>query len=239
MRIRGFFRLLTAAAVCGGLAGCSGDISNPISRKLNWFHYAAGDSLRENCRPGALDQYRLVYNANWDEQVRAYDLRESALKDGTAVLFTQVFGGGYGFNVSNFTLNDVFSPSGGPSGQVRLTPDQYTAVVGAINASGFGQPAPKGLRLESYDFYWIVSACVNGQFHFNAWRFPSERFEATGPFASQLFALDGTGVPVNTPRPLNRPEQFSQTEVPRYTTYGGTPYAFEFVVGDNGLAGLL
>ncbi len=229
--------ILAVAATVFALIGCSGDISNPISRKLNWFHYAAGDSLRDSCRPGALDQYRLIYNANWDQQVRAYDLRESALKDGSAVLFTQVFGGGYGFNVSNFTLSDVTSPSSGKSGQVRLTPDQYKTVLGAIDASGFGQPAPKGLRLESYDFYWIVSACVNGQFHFNAWRFPSDRFEATGPFGSQLFALDGTGVPPNWPRPQNSAEQYSQTELPRYKTYGGT-YSFEFIVGDNGLAGL-
>jgi len=233
-RVRNFL----VAAMVFSVAGCSGDISNPISRKLNWFRYAAANSVRDNCRPGALDQYRLIYNANWDEQVRAYDLRESALKDGSAVLFTQVFGGGYGFNVSNFTLNDVVSPSGGRSGQVRLTSDQYKAVVGAIDAGGFGQPAPKGLRLESYDFYWIVGACVNGQFHFNAWRFPSERFDATGPFASQLFALDGTGVPPNLPRRQNSTEQYSQTEIPRSTTYGGTPYAFEFIVGENGLAGI-
>jgi hypothetical protein len=233
-RVRNY--LIAVVACC--LAACSGDISNPISRKLNWFRYAAGNNVRDNCRPGALNQYRLIYNANWDEQVRAYDLRESALKDGSAVLFTQVFGGGYGFNVSNFTLDDVVSPSGGKSGQVRLSPDQYKAVVGAINASGFGQPAPKGLRLESYDFYWVVSACVDGQFHFNAWRFPSERFDATGPFASQLFALDGTGVPPNLPRRQNSAEQYSQQEFPRSTTYGGTPYSFEFIVGDNGLAGI-
>jgi hypothetical protein len=229
--------VLAVAATAAVLAGCSGDISNPISRKLNWFHYAAGDSLRDSCRPGALDQYRLVYNANWNEQVRAYDLRESALKDGSAVLFTQVFGGGYGLNVSNFTLNDVFSPTSGQSGQVRLTPDQYAAEVHAINDSGFGEPAPKGLRLESWNFYWVVSACVNGQFHFNAWSYPSARFDAI-KFQTWLFALDGTGVPVNAPRPVNRAEAYSQTEIPRSTTYGGTPYTFELIVGENGLAGL-
>jgi hypothetical protein len=230
--------MFVAALTAIALAGCSGgDISNPLSRKLNWFHYAAGDSVRDNCRPGALDQYRIIYNANWDEQVRAYDLRESALKDGSAVLFTQVFGGGYGFNVSSFTLNDVFSPSSGKSGQVRLTPDQYAAEVRAIAESGFGEPAPKGLRLDSWNFYWVVSACVNGRFHFNAWSYPSLRFDAI-KFHTLLFALDGTGVPVNAPRKVNQAEQYSQTEFPRSTTYGGTPYSFQLIVGDNGLAGL-
>lgn len=232
------FRLSAILAVIATtcLTACSGgDISNPIARKLNWFPYVAGDSLRKSCAPGALDQYRLVYNANWDQQVRAYDLRESALKDGTAILFTQIFGGSYGFNVSNFTLSDVTSPSGGQSGQVRITADQYRALVHAIDDSDFGEAAPKGLRLDSWDFYWVVSACVNGQFHFNAWKFPSPGFDAI-KFATWLFALDGTGVPVNSPRP--QAAQYSQTEIPRSTTYGGTPYAFQFIVGDNGLAGV-
>ena len=226
-----------AAAAVVVVAGCNtGDISNPIARKLNWFHYVAGESLRDNCRPGALDQYRLVYNADWNEQVRAYDLRASALNDGTAILFTQIFGG-YGSNVSSFTLNDPFAPARGSSGQVRLTPDQYRGIVQALDASGFGQPAPKGLRLDSYDYYWVVSGCVNGQFHFNAWRSPSPGFAAL-QFPPLLFAADGTGIPPNPPRPVNTAEQYSQTEFPRSRSYGGTPYTFQLIVGENGLAGL-
>lgn len=229
--------ILAMAATVVGLIGCAGgDISNPLVRKFNWFHYVDGETLRNNCRRGALDQYRLVYNGNWDEQVRAYDLRASALGDGSGVLFTQVFGG-YGSNVSSFSLTDPFGPARGTSGQVRLTPDQYRAVVQAIDDSGFWQPAPKGLRLESWDFYWVVSACVNGRFHFNAWRSPSERFAAIR-FAAPLFAADGTGVPVNPPQPVNSAEEYSRTEFPRSSSYGGTPYTFELIVGENGLAGV-
>lgn len=228
---------LVLAVTLFALVGCAeGDISNPIARKFNWFHYVAGDGLRENCKPGGLDQYRLVYNADWNEQVRAYDVRASALNDGSAILFTQVFGG-YGSNVSSFTLNDPFSAASGSSGQVRLTPDQYRAFVQALDASGFGQPAPTGLRLDSWDFYWVVSACVNGQFHFNAWRAPSPGFDAL-QFPGLLFAADGTGIPPNPPRPQNDALQYSKTEYPRSTTYGGTPYTFQLIVGDNGLAGL-
>ena len=226
-----------AALALAGLGGCAGGgISNPIARKFNWFHYVDGESLRNNCRPGALDQYRFVYNANWDQQVRAYDLRASALNDGTGVLFTQVFGG-YGSNVSSFSLTDPFAPARGSEGQVRLTPDQYRTIVQALDASGFGQPTPTGLRLDSWDYYWVVSACVNGRFHFNAWRYPSPGFEAL-KFPGPLFAFDGTGVPPNPPRPQNAAEQFSQTEYPRSRSYGGTPYAFQLIVGENGLAGL-
>ncbi len=229
--------LVVIAAALISLIGCaSGDISDPISRKLNWFHYVDGESLRNKCAPGSLDQYRLVYNANWNEQVRAYDLRASALGDGSAVLFTQVFGG-YGSNVSSFSLTDPLAPARGSSGQVRLTPDQYSAILRALADSGFGQPAPRGLRLDSWDFYWVVSACVNGQFHFNAWRAPSPGFAALR-FPPLLFAADGTGIPPNPPRPVNTAEQYSQTEFPRSRSYGGTPYTFQLIVGDNGLSGL-
>lgn len=230
-------RLAMAVAVLAALAGCAeGDISNPIARKFNWFHYVNGESVRANCRPGGLDQYRVIYNADWNEQVRAYDVRASALNDGSAILFTQVFGG-YGSNVSSFTLSDPFSMARGTSGQVRLTPGQYRQFVEALDASGFGQPAPQGLRLDSWDFYWVVSACVNGQFHFNAWRSPSPGFAAL-QFPPLLFALDGTGIPPNPPRDVNTAEEFSKTEFPRSRSYGGTPYTFQLIVGENGLTGL-
>ena len=227
-------------AVLLGLAAAactySGGIDNPLVRKFTWFSYVAGDDLRRNCGPGAPTQYRLVYNANWDEQVRAYDLRQSALPEGGGMLFTQVFGG-YGSNVASFTLTDPLGPARGASGQVSLPPDTYQAVVRAIGDSGFAGPAPTGLRLESWDFYWVVSACVGGQFHFNAWLYPSERFEAIR-FDRWLFALDASGVPPNPLRQLDSAEQRYLSDYPRRRSYGGNAYTFELVVGDNGLAGV-
>ncbi|HEX9461716.1 MAG TPA: hypothetical protein VGB82_03880 [Alphaproteobacteria bacterium] len=232
-------RLILFLGLAGlALAGCtySGGIDNPLVRKFEWFSYVAGDDIRSKCGPGSPPQYRLVYNANWDEQVRAYDLRQSFAQDGGAMLFTQVFGGYT--NVSSFSLTDPLGPARGASGQVRLTPEEYQALVRGIDESGFREPSPKGLRLESWDFYWIVAGCVDGQFHFNAWLYPSERF-ATIKFDKWLIALDGTGVPPNPLRKLDSAEQRYLADYPRRRTYGGTGYTFELVVGENGLAGRL
>jgi hypothetical protein len=230
--------ILFLALAVSGLAGCtySGGIDNPLARKFTWFSYVAADDLRSKCVPGAPRQYRLVYNANWDEQVRAYDLRQSALPEGGGVLFTQVFGG-YGTNVSNFSLTDPLAAARGASGEVRLNAGEFQTLVRAIDESGFGEPAPKGLRLESWDFYWVVAGCVDGQFHFNAWLYPSPRFDAI-KFDKWLLGLDGSGVPPNPPRKLDSAEQRYLADYPRRRSYGGTGYTFELIVGDNGLAGL-
>jgi hypothetical protein len=226
------------AAIGAVLAGCtySGGVDNPLVRRFTWFSYVAGDDVRKNCGPGAPRQYRLVYNANWDEQVRAYDLRQSYTGDGSGTLFTQVFGG-YGLNVSSLSLSDPLANARGASGQVQVPPDSFQAVVRAIDESGFADPAPKGLRLESWDFYWAVAACVDGRFHFNAWLYPSPRFEAIR-FDRWLFGLDGTGVPPNPVRKVDRAEQYYKSEPTRQRTYGGTSYTFELIVGENGLAGV-
>src|SRR3546814_12464016 len=50
----------------------------------------------------------------------------------------------------------------------------------------------------SKETYWISNLCRDGVFYFNAWRFPSDRFEAIS-FDTLLFALDETGVPVRAP----------------------------------------
>lgn len=212
------------------LGGClySGGVENPIARKLSWFSYVGGDDIRRNCVAGAPAQYRLVYNASWDEQVRAYDLRRSATGTG-AILWTHVFGGGS--DVSRFALSDPTAPWRGQSGEARLDEARYRELIRAIEASGFGGPAPEGTRLQSWDFYWIVSACADGRFHFNAWRYPSERFAAIG-FDALLFAVDGTGVRPNPPRRLDQAQERAKRQ-------HDAAYAFELVVGRDGLAGHL
>src|SRR5258708_8497990 len=123
-------RLILFLGLAGlALAGCSypGGIDNPLVRKFEWFSYVAGDDIRSKCGPGSPPQYRLVYNANWDEQVRAYDLPQSFAPDGGPMLFTQVFGGYT--NVSSFSLTYPLGPTRRAARHVRVTPAQDHAPV--------------------------------------------------------------------------------------------------------------
>lgn len=211
------------------LTGCAytGGIGEPVNRKFQWFSYLAGDDIKARCTAGSPAQYRLVYNASYHEQVRAYDLRRSVIAGGGAQLWTQVFGGDAPIN--NFTLSDPQAPWRGQGSQTSLSEDQYLALIRAVEASGFGQPSPAGLRLDSWDFYWVVTACAGGQFHMNAWRYPSDRATAI-TFDQLLFAADKTGTRVNPVRRLDSAQE-------RVRADRDGLYYFQLMVGRNGFAG--
>jgi len=213
------------------LGGCTytGGVGDPVARKFTWFSYIAGDDIKARCTAGSPAHYRLVYNANWAEQVRAYDMRRSVITGGGAMLWTQVFGESNA--LTNFSLSDPQGPWRGQGAETRLSEDQYLALIRAIEASGFGQPSPDGLRLDSWDFYWVVTACADGRFHMNAWRYPSDRFAAI-TFDKVLFPLDPTKFAVNPPR--HQEPALERTKADRE---GG--YYFQLRVGKDGFAGRL
>lgn len=225
-----FSRAASAMAVllAAALSGCaySGGIGEPVGRKFQWFSYLAGDDIKARCTPGAPAQYRLVYNANYHEQVRAYDLRRSVLVGGGAMLWTQVFGGDTPIN--NFSFSDPQAPWRGQGRETRLSEDQSLQLIRAIETSGFGQASPAGLRLDSWDFYWVVTACADGRFHMNAWRHPSERFAALS-FDKLLFAADTTNVRVNPPRRMEPALEKAKAD-------RDSSYYFQLMVGQDGFA---
>ncbi len=199
------------------LAGCStgGDISNPVARKFSWFSYVQGDDLRAACGPAAPSRYRFIYNGNYTEQVRVYDLG-----DGAPHRMTQrVVEGGH---LASWTLGEPFAPWSGHGIAVDLAPAQAYGVVAALAESGaFGPPA-EGLELESRTFFWTLAACHEGRYHFTAW--PQS---APPGFVAQVMAVDGTGVALNPPRAV--PPPLRSTE-PRLE--------FRLRVGANGLWGV-
>lgn len=225
--------LSATLAVALAFAACTyqGGVEDPISRKFTWFSYLAGDDIKSNCRPGEPARYRLVYNAVWDEQVRAYDLRRSATGTG-AVLFSHVFGGGG--SVASVDLRDPTAPWRGATADKRLDEAAYIELVRAIEASGFGAAPPVGARLPSWAFYWVASACADGRFHFNAWRHPSERFAGI-KFDRVLFNHDATGVPVNPLRAIDAAQASMKPGRPDPTEIAD----FELMVGPDGLANRL
>src|SRR3546814_378669 len=81
--------LLRAAAVllpCLLLAAClyRGNIDDPMTIKATWLSYLNGDDMRAACVEGAPLQYRLIYNADYDEQLRSYEVTGTPGSDGDA-----------------------------------------------------------------------------------------------------------------------------------------------------------
>lgn len=190
--------LLLAALLCLSACAADGVAGDPISRRFTWFSMLGGEDIRNGCGPGAPARYRLVYNGIYTEQIRIYELW--ARPDGSAVLDTTVLAGGVSLGPSIFA--DLGALVGGRRDRAELSPDQSRDLQVAMQAGGVLSPPPVGLRLRSDAFYWTTAACVGGRFHFNAFDHPSPRFAALR-FPALLFQLEGSGVAVNPPRPLD------------------------------------
>ncbi len=88
--------------------------------------------------------------------------------------------------------------------------------------------APGRLRLDSNEFFWLVSACLDGRFTVNAWKYPSPGFEALR-FPAVVLRHDPTGIALNPPRPAN---QYPEQAFNRFVEDG-----FEFLLDRNRLLG--
>lgn len=209
------------------LAGCAaqGPTEEPFSRTAQWFSYLNGDDLRRDCRPGAPDRARIVYNAVWGEQVRAYDLRPDT--DGRYRLESRVFGG---IQLDRFQFNDPLAVGRGVTTGNPVSNAQARALVDGLARAGLGRPTPQGKTLWSDTYFWVATVCEAGRIRFQAW--PEEQ---EAPVAATLLPLlagiDTSGVPVSRPPAV--------TVVRRGTGYGGpsdeNSVPFDIRVGREGL----
>ncbi len=189
-----------SVAVGLGTVAWAQGVDSPITRSFYWFRFVAGKEIREACGKGGPDHYRLVYNAIYREQVRAYDL--VAQPGGGAALTTRVFGEAGVIN--NIVINDVvdvLGPWRGVKTERVLSTSEFSSLVAAMEASGALRFPDKRFEVPSNDFYWAVSACRAGKFTATAFHHPTDGFRSVS-FDRPLFALDNSGVTVNQPRKL-------------------------------------
>jgi len=205
-----------ALMLLASLVGCS--LDNPVGRSLGWFSYLDAADIRDNCAVGTGARYRVVYNAVWGEQVRSYDVA-AAPGETPASLAARVF---FPENLNEINLRDPLELFQGQLGTVALSPTDMAAFREALRASDFEAAAPRGLILRSNGFYWIVAACRDGVFHYNAYLYPSERFSAIR-FDRWLFDHDPTGVAI---------------ALPGQAADDGAHAYFEMMLGGDGLVGV-
>jgi hypothetical protein len=185
--LRKFGALLGACALMAGCAYTGGDVTDPLSRKVYWFSFVAGDDIRAACRPGAPDRFRLVYNGVYGEQMRTYEL-DSAQK---RLLVRVAKAPSASINLS---LDDPMAHWRSAEATTQLDDQHYGQLVSALAADGaFGPPAV-GTNLPSHGFYWAAATCKDGRFTFTGWAYPSDAFKAL-TFPGLLKGLDFTDQP--------------------------------------------
>jgi len=220
---------------CALLAGCSyqGNIDNPLTLKATWFSYLNGDDIRAGCTEGSGRRYRLVYNADYDEQLRSYEVADDGA--GGAMLVARVQGPS-GLVVNNISFSDPLGWARWTKSVTALSAQDVGRLDAALEESGALAAPPQGLQLFSKETYWISILCRDGMVSFNAWRFPSDRYEAI-TFDDLLFALDGTGVEVRAPQAVPVGASARASVPRRQESSDARGSFFNVKVGDDGLIG--
>jgi len=210
------------------LVGCAaqGVDVDPFSRSLSWFSYLGGEDVREQCFTDAPTRLRFVYNAVYTEQVRTYDVFADAGDTATTVK-ARAFGSA---NLVGLELDDPLAAWRGTLASAPIDGASLKALRRSLDDSGFFGPASEGLLLRSDSFYWAVSACLDGAFHFNAFAAPSAEFSRLR-FLEILLPHDLTDVPVNPVRVLD----LAPFNPNYYELIGRAGVLFEVQVGRNGL----
>lgn len=184
-------------------AGCAsgGPTDNPVARRLTWISYVSGDDLRTTCRKEGPERYRLVFNADYNQHVRTYDLTADPA-DGGATLEARVI---EATDLARMDATDPLANVRGKTAQTRLTASQFTAFVASLGESGAFDALPDRLRLRSNGIYWLVNGCHGGRWFFSAYPYPDSRFVDIR-FLERLREADRTGVPFPAlPDPAGQP----------------------------------
>jgi hypothetical protein len=230
--LRAVLKLTLMAYVLGGCAyhgSARTDIDNPAVRKVAWFSYLDGNDIRQGCAAGAPDRFRLVYNGQYEKQIRSYEITQASPSPGGASFIARAMGQ---TNLAEVRLDDL-APWRWQRSETQLSAAEFDQFRDRLTQSGWGKGAPQGKMLHSRDFYWVASGCRGGQFHFDAW------VDAQGDFGEIKFrdflvARDKTGVAFRKPvkvLPIDRSGQGRPSE--------RTGTVFVLTVSGEGIGGLL
>ncbi|MGH6891009.1 MAG: hypothetical protein ACREEP_02005 [Dongiaceae bacterium] len=224
-------KLTIMVSLLGGCAyhgAARSDIDNPAVRKVAWFSYLDSNDIRESCVAGSLDRFRLIYNGQYEQQVRSYEITA----DGTGGAYFIARAKGRS-NLAEVQLNDLLAPWRWQKSETKLSAGEFAQFHDLLTQSGWGQGAPQGKILHSRDFYWVAAGCRDGQFHFDAWVHAQGDFPEI-KFQDFLLTHDKTGLAFRKPvkvLPIDRTERGQPRD--------NSAPIFSLTVSGEGIGGLV
>ena len=153
--------------------------------------------MQRDCRNPNRNQYRFVYNGNYNEQVRTYDITTKHVNKYKIKITVSE-----DVDLSNITFSlanpDVYKPWRPRTSITHVSAREIELLERTLVDVGFFDKPPPSSNLSSFDFYWLVSACIKGKFFQNAYVWPSNSFKHA-QFPKLLAMWDFTRIPLNRP----------------------------------------
>ena len=138
-----------------------------------------------------------------------------------------------GFPVSTFSLNDPLAGWHGRVSVETVATDSVDQIRAGLAEAGFFAAPPIGAFLDSGDFYWVVNACVEGRYRFNAFAAPAQAVAAFR-FFTELLRHDRTAIAVKPVR-SRHPRGQASPGTPTSLSAAELGPRFLLQVGENGL----
>lgn len=238
-RGRGIGRV-AALLLLAGLAACAwrGPADDLATQRLTWFDYAGAGDLRAACAAGSRDRYRLIHVADFDRQVRNYDLAVQA--DGSGRL-VQVIDRGVTIDPATETLADILRPAR----VTRHVPaSEVDALARALVADGLVPQGPNwtppvGRRLVATAHFWLVAACREGRFSLSGVTDPDGAVGDARPglrVDAAMRGLDSTDIAWPTARPAIDAHSLAACTVEERQR--DRSVCFQLQIGEDGLVAL-
>ena len=188
--------VLLVLFVVTGCTTYTGSADNPLARSFTWFSYVAGDDIKAACTSESRDHFRFVYNANYEQQIRAYDLK--GVEGGADFVARARNESG---NVARLSFSNPLGPWELDRSQTRLSNTQAAELITALDRDAAAAPPAAGQQLASNTYYWIVAGCSAG--NFRVWAFDQGKVKLSElAFAKILRAHDQTGVAFRPAKPV-------------------------------------
>jgi hypothetical protein len=212
------------------LAGCTyqGPANNLLVQRGTWFSYINGDDIRAACAAGAPETWRLVYNADFNRQVRSFDVLPGP---GGGALLRQTIDRGIVFDGRGRDFTQIGAPD---HTEEPLSAAEVEQLGGLLAASGAFGPPPVGLKLDARRHWWLAVGCHDGRYFLTAWAYPSPRFDQIR-FVDFLRQRDPSGI--RFPVPVYSNADYQLRSCAQQTREGLK--CFTNIVGEDGLVGIV
>ncbi len=191
---------------------------HPISRKFTWFSYLGGEDIRNGCTIGSKPRYRFVYNGIYTEQVRTYDLMPASAPGRYHVKVQVTNKANLASFSTDFSSLDLIQPWRPVVSVHNIAEKELRFLNKALKNSHYFSSTPPDENLYSINFYWTVAACIDGAFRFNAYLWPSKKFDGL-VFVDLLIRWDQTDVAINPPRTATAFDIYGTNDEDEYVNY--------------------